>query len=322
MDILKSILAALSLSLLVSCGGGGGGSDTPSAAPAAASIPAGSTTSTGTTPPSSATTSGSTNDGDGGSAGTTSPPPPTSTNPSTSDSTSTTVFAATATQAPADGATISGTVRILIEGSGIENVELLPSTGYAPLIARGIVTGDRIGAYIDFDTTVMPDGPITLRVAAFNLPFGQGGSEVTAMPARTWTITNSTAPSFSAQLITAPPNNYFWLGLPPGGGAISPSERFEVSGSGLGNVELVSAKDESILYGRFTISPDKTGATLDWDYRTYGGWAYDLYEVRILAWDVPPGEAGRMIEVMEPRSYWQKLSLGCQGQGTCGGTAP
>lgn len=230
-------------------------------------------------------------------------------------------FAASVVNAPADGATISGTVRILIEGQGIENVELLPANGYAPLYARGVVTGDRIGAYIDFNTRGVPDGEIAVRVAAFSEPPGQGGREITAMAERTWRIENSAPPEFSAQLLSAPPTNR-WLGEPPGGGWFAETVRFEVEGSNLGNVELVSAKDDSVIFGRFTISPDKTRATLDWNYRQYEGWSYGAYEVRILAWDAPPGEAGDQIEVMSMQRYYQKLPLGCQAEGRCGGEAP
>lgn len=209
----------------------------------------------------------------------------------------------------------------MIEGSGIENVELLPATAYSPLYARGVVNGDRRSAYIDLDTAVLEDGEITMRVAAFSAPPGEGGSEISAMPARTWNIQNGSVSDFSAQLVTAPQDNLFWLGSQPDGTS-SRTERFEVSGTGLGNVELVSAKDSSVKYGSFTISPDRTRAVLDWEYTMYEGWAYGSYEVRILAWDVPPGEAGREIEVMAPRKYWNNLPRSCQGEGTCGGEAP
>jgi hypothetical protein len=160
-----------------------------------------------------------------------------------------------------------------------------------------------------------------VRVVAFDRPPGEGGSEIIAMEPRTWIIDNDAAPDFSAQLVTAPPDNYFWLGIQPDG-SFSPTERFEVSGTGLGNVELVSANDASVIFGRFTISADRTQATLDWDYRTYNGWRYGVYQVRIVAWDSPPGEPGQSIEVMAPRTYHQNLPLGCQDQGLCGGPAP
>jgi len=114
-------------------------------------------------------------------------------------------------------------------------------------------------------------------------------------------------------LITAPPEGAF-LGID-----YSDPARFQVSGTGLRNVELVSAHNPSIIYGRFTISNDGTQALLGWDF--YAN-SYGSYLVRILAWDVPPGQAGRQIEVMAPRNYSVHLPLGCQGEGTCGGTAP
>ena len=300
------ITAALFCVALAACGGSGGGSsDTPAQnATNTGSTPGSNdngTTKPGGIPPSSGSSGGTPPSGDsGGNTGS----PPTTTPPASP-------FAATVTQAPADGATISGTVRILVSGSGIRNVELLPATGYQPLIARGVVNGDNKGAYIDLDTTFIPDGPVTYRVAAFNALPSQGGSEITAMRARTWTVKNSTAPAFAAQLVSAPPE------VPPASGK---PQNFVVSGTNLGNVELVSAKDETIVYGRFTISADKTRATLPWNYRaTYDNKSYDTYQLRILAWDVPPGESGKKIEVMAPRTYRGLYNPGCQ---TCGGEAP
>lgn len=43
-----------------------------------------------------------------------------------------TAFSATLVQAPAAGATIGGTVNFVVDGTGIENCELLPPTGYSP----------------------------------------------------------------------------------------------------------------------------------------------------------------------------------------------
>jgi hypothetical protein len=81
---------------------------------------------------------------------------------------------------------------------------------------------------------------------------------------------------------------------------------FAVSGTGLQNVELVSANDSSIIYGRFTVSFDGTSATL-----TTAFGPYSSYNVRILAWDAPPGQAGRVIEVMPPTFYTVRHNLGC-----------
>jgi hypothetical protein len=122
--------------------------------------------------------------------------------------------------------------------------------------------------------------------------------------------------------LVSAPTTADWLGADRESGTISNTVYFEVSGTGLGNVELVSAKDASIKYGSFAISEDGTRATLDWNYRLIDNWAYGVFEVRVVAWDVPPGDAGRSIEVMAPRRYLTKLPLSCQGEGTCGGEAP
>lgn len=322
----SKIITAASLCIFLSACGGGGGSDSTTATPANAGgttvgQEAASNTNTGasTNPTGNNTgstgTPGGTTGTSGGTTGTTPPTSGTPTSPTGNSGSPTATppassFAASVTQAPPDRATVSGTVRILVSGSGIQNVELLPETGYEPLIVRGVVTGDNIGAYVDLDTTVIPDGQVTFRVAAFNTPPGQNGSEITAMQARTWTVQNGAAPAFSAQLVSAPNES-----------AENHEPRyFEVSGTNLGNVELVSANDESIVYGRFTISDDKTRATLAWTYRTPSDdKVYTTYQLRILAWDVPAGESGNKIEVMAPRTFSGIFNSGCR---TCGGTAP
>src|SRR5690606_29375329 len=180
-------------------GGAGAGSDAP---PAPGDFSGGG--SSGGTPPSSGSSGGSSGGGDapsvpgGSSGGGSSGSPPASGGSSGGNDGSTpppaedpVAFAASVVQAPADGATIRGPIRLRVEGSGIRNVELLPAEGYAPLIARGVVTGDGIGAYIDRDSTVLEDGELTVRIAAFNARPGEGGSEITAMPPRTWIVENS-----------------------------------------------------------------------------------------------------------------------------------
>jgi len=223
-------------------------------------------------------------------------------------------FTAAATVAPEDGATLSGVVRMEVRGSGIQNVELLPGTGYVPIHQRGTVSDDRTAAIIEFDTRSVPDGPLTVRIAAFSAAPGQGGSEITAMAARTWTIRNTSAPDFSAVLSAAP-----WQG------DRYPTDytlTFAVNGTGLGNVELVSANDPNIVYGRFEISPDRTFARLRFQPIT-SPIIYGSYHVRILAWDVPPGQSGRMIEVMPARTYLMHLPLGCWTYvPNCGDPAP
>lgn len=124
------------------------------------------------------------------------------------------------------------------------------------------------------------------------------------------------APAFTAQLVAAPP-------APPAGsflgeqvaddGVVTYSDTvyFEVSGTGLRNVELVSANNASIKYGTFTISADGTRATLDWDYRLGDErGAYTSYDLRVLAWNVPAGQAGESIEVMAPTRYYRRPSPG------------
>ena len=121
------------------------------------------------------------------------------------------------------------------------------------------------------------------------------------------------AATFAARLTDAPADGTF-LGFEP----YLNSATFAVEGALLGNVELVSALDERVIYGRFTISPDQTRATLDWRYRDH---PYGSYALRIIAWDAPPGQAGQRIDVAS-RNYTVHLPLGCQAEGTCGMPAP
>jgi hypothetical protein len=132
------------------------------------------------------------------------------------------------------------------------------------------------------------------------------------MAPRTWDVRNGAPPTFGAALFDAPSD-----GAVLGGNTAS----FAVSGTGLGNVELVSAKDPTIIYGRFTVSSDKTMATLVWAFRTPPN--YGTFDLRILAWDVPPGQAGQQIEVMPRRHYIIDLPLSCSGHyPDCGSQAP
>jgi hypothetical protein len=104
-------------------------------------------------------------------------------------------FAAQVTEAPADGATVDGIVRLEIEGSNIQNAELLPATGYEPTYGQFTIAPDGNSAILNFNTTTLPDGPIKVRISAFNRPAGDSGaSEIIAMPARTWDIQNNTSP--------------------------------------------------------------------------------------------------------------------------------
>jgi hypothetical protein len=117
---------------------------------------------------------------------------------------------------------------------------------------------------------------------------------------------------FAASLVAAPPA--------PGFQFAGTALNFVVNGSQLGNVELVSANNPSIIYGRFTISPDKTSATLTFNPLNP---PYGEYNLRILAWNTPPGQGGEMIEVMSPRVYSIRWSPGCVATNpVCGSPAP
>jgi hypothetical protein len=89
-------------------------------------------------------------------------------------------------------------VAIEVQGSGIENVELLPATGYTPRLGVFTVSPDKTLARLNFDTTMVPNGLLRIRVSAFNAPAGQPGSEIIAMSVRTVTLQND-PPPFGSQ---------------------------------------------------------------------------------------------------------------------------
>mgnify|MGYP003575377924 CR=1 FL=1 len=101
-------------------------------------------------------------------------------------------FAASVAMAPPHGSSLSGIVRLEVRGSGIENVELLPVSGYLPRLGLFNISADRTFAWLDLDTTALPDSRLQpMRVSAFNRPAGApGAQEIIAMPARTWFVRN------------------------------------------------------------------------------------------------------------------------------------
>lgn len=108
-------------------------------------------------------------------------------------------LAATVVRAPVDGETVSGTMRLEVQGRSIENVELLPATGYTPRLGSFNVSADKTFAYLDLDTTSVPNGPLRLRISAFDAPAGSpDATEVIAMSTRTWTFRNDPPPFGSA----------------------------------------------------------------------------------------------------------------------------
>lgn len=159
----KRISAFLLSFSLVACGGGGGGSNDGQSAG-------------GQGPTSGGNSSG----GQGAS------PPP--------------AFSATLARAPADGETLNGTVTLEVRGSGIKNAELLPDTADVPRLGTFSINADNTVASLNLDTKTIPNGPVRLRIIAFNAPSGTAGaSAITAMPARRWILQNDPAPTGTAE---------------------------------------------------------------------------------------------------------------------------
>lgn len=191
-------------------------------------------------------------------------------------------FFANVSMAPADSASLSGVVRIEVRGNEMQNVELLPASGYAPRYGVFNITGDRTLAWLDLDTTRLPNGPLAVRVSAFDVAAGQPGArEIVAMPARTWNISNAAPPpsSFAAAVVSAPAN----------GAVISGFTRLEVRGSGIVNAELLPATGYTPKLATFNVSADRTMAWLDLDTRSLQDGVRD---VRISAYNMAEGQPG------------------------------
>lgn len=203
-------------------------------------------------------------------------------------------FTATLWSAPAAGAALSGLVRIEVRGYDMRNVELLPASGYLPRLGVFNITGDRTVAWLDLDTTKLPNGPINVRASAFDVPPGQAGArEIVAMPARTWNISNAAPPAttFTAAVTSAPAN----------GATVHGITRLEVRGTGISNAELLPASGYSPRLGAFNVSADRTMAWLDFDTRSLPDGARD---VRISAYSVTEGQPGATEIVAMPARRW------------------
>lgn len=221
MHPIHATLAASTLcAILASCGGGGGGSDTPPVATTTTDTgqPVPPPVTTDTTPepappripPEAGTPQPSPEPAPTAPPATETPPPPAAENPPPAAPPPTTepgatptppaeegptpapVFAAALQSAPADRATLSGTITVTLTGSGIRNAELLPRGGYAPTFGTATVAPDNTSATITLDTTTLPDGRLDpIRASAFNQPPGtSGASEIIVMPPRTWYVDN------------------------------------------------------------------------------------------------------------------------------------
>lgn len=195
---------------------------------------------------------------------------------------------------PVDGAVLSGVVRLQARGIDLANVELLPGTGYAPRLGVFAISQDKTTAWLDLDTRTLPNGPVSVRVSAFNVPAGQPGAvELIAMPGRTWNISNAALPAqgFSAALTAAPPD----------GASVSGVTRLELRGSGIANAELLPVPGYTPRFGQFNVSKDKTYAWLDLDTSALPD---GIREVRISAFDVTAAQPNaREIVVMPPRRW-------------------
>jgi hypothetical protein len=197
--------------------------------------------------------------------------------------------------APPNGATVSGIVRLEISGNELGNVELLPASGYTPRQGVFNITGDKVIAWMDVDTTKLPNGPFTVRISAFDVGAGQPNArEIVVMPARTWNISNATVPSntLTATVTSAPAD----------GAVVSGITHLEIHGSGIVNAELVSASGYIPQFGVFNVSADRTMAWLDLDTRTL---ADGVRDVRILAYNVTQGQPGAQQVVAMPARRWQ-----------------
>ena len=201
-------------------------------------------------------------------------------------------FTANLASAPANGANVSGTVRVELRGTGIANAELLPASGYTPRHSQFNVSADKTYAWIDFDTRALPDGPADLRISAFNVTPGQADArEIIAMPTRRWNVSNGNNGSFTARVTTAPMHDARvtgWITI-------------EVHGTGIKNVELLPENGYLPIIGNFVESFDGTFAFLDLDTRTLPN---GLQNVRVSAFNVPPGQAGAKEIVVLPTRRW------------------
>lgn len=205
-------------------------------------------------------------------------------------------FFANATMAPPHGATLKGLVRIEISGNQMANVELLPASGYVPKYGVFNITGDKTRAWLDLDTTRLPDGPLAVRVSAFNQLAGQANAtELVPMSARVWNIANAGFPPAAglSAIVTA---------APASGAILSGTTHLELQGSGIVNAELLPASGYTPRLGVFNVSPDRTRAWLDLDSSALADGPRD---VRISAFSVTEGQPGATEVVAMPARHWE-----------------
>jgi hypothetical protein len=201
-------------------------------------------------------------------------------------------FTAAVVNAPADGATLSGIVTLEVQGSEIGNVELLPATGYVPKWGVFTNSGGGTVARLELDTRVLPNGPVQLRINAFDRPGGDPtASEIVVMPARTWNISNAASTPFTAAVVTAPAD----------GATVSGIVALEVHGSAMANVELLLATGYTPKLGVFNISANGTVAQLNIDTQALPNGPIQL---RISAFNRPAGDPTASEIVAIPARTW------------------
>jgi hypothetical protein len=167
----RPVLSILFSALLVGCGSGGNSGPDPVVGGASTDQPA---PSGGTTPPAPSTP---TTPSSPSNPGTTPAPAP---------------FSAAVTRAPANNAIVIGRVLLEVRGVGLENVELLPGSGATPIYATFVISEDKTSATADIDIRSLPDGPLVVRISAFDAPAGTNNArEIVAMAPRTWNVLNT-----------------------------------------------------------------------------------------------------------------------------------
>lgn len=205
-----------------------------------------------------------------------------------------TTFNAQVTAAPANGASLTGNVRLEVTGTNLQNVELLPANGYTPRLGVFNISADKTFAWLDLNSRLVSGLAAGVRISAFNAPAGQPATEIVAMPARIWNISNPPSPTggFTAVVDeTAPTDNVNVQGI----------TRITVRGNRMANVELLPASGYLPRLGVFNVAPDGSSAWLDFDSRSLPD---GLRSVRVSAFSSLPGQPGAFEEVaMQPRRW-------------------
>jgi len=112
-------------------------------------------------------------------------------------------FQASLASAPADGQYICGLTNLIVQGSGIKNVELLPPNGFTPKYGVFTISSDGTQGQMTLDPRAFPNGELQVRISAYDVFGGQIGQEIVVMSARRWLIANDTWPCQSPGSLSA-----------------------------------------------------------------------------------------------------------------------